>query len=130
MLDHLLNLLTNIRKARKQIVMEGLPGEIPNSHLCRQCFYNGGPLTDREKRPSKNAVVQMLEADVFKITMLRVSYAFRTEDLPAKMVLLLRDGIWFTCSDKHATVARVSDPIKKIMENSAKLSVPLKVELN
>lgn len=87
-------------------------------------------MTDREKRQAKNAVVQMLEADVFKITLLELHRAFRAEDLPVKMVLLLHDGIWFTCPEKRATVARAKEVIKKIMENSVRLSIPLKVELS
>jgi len=96
----------------------------------RRCFYHEGPLTDREKRQAKNAVVQMLEADVFKITLLELYRAFRVEDLSVKIVLLLHDGIWFTCPAKRVTVTRVAEEIKKIMENSVKLSVPLKVELS
>ncbi len=94
----------------------------------RRCFYNDGPLTEREKRQAKNAVVQMLEAEVFKITLLDLHGAFQAEDLPVKMVLLLPDGIWFTCPDERATVARVRESIQEIMENSVRLSVPLKVE--
>jgi DNA polymerase I-like protein with 3'-5' exonuclease and polymerase domains len=71
----------------------------------------------------------MLEADVFKITLLALHRAFLAEDLPAKMVLLLHDGIWFTCPNDRATVARVEAMIQKIMENSVRLSVPLRVEL-
>jgi len=94
----------------------------------RRCFYGEAPLTDREKRQAKNAVVQMLEADVFKITLLELYRAFRAEDLPVRMVLLLHDGIWFTCPDKRVTVTR--EAIQKIMENSVRLSVPLKVEMS
>lgn len=96
----------------------------------RRCFYSGGPLTDREKRQAEDAVVQMLGADVFKITLLALHRAFRVENLPVKIVLLLHDGIWFTCPDDRATVARVTGEIKKIMENSVGLSVPLKVEVS
>lgn len=83
----------------------------------RRCFHTDGPLADREKRQAKNAVVQMLEADVFKMTLLELHRAFRAEDLPVQMVLLLHDGIWFTCPGDRATVARVKEAIKKIMEN-------------
>ena len=68
-------------------------------------------MTEREKRQAKNAVVQMLEADVFKITVLELHRAFKSLGLPVKIVLLLHDGIWFTCPDKRATVARVSEEI-------------------
>lgn len=72
----------------------------------------------------------MMEADVFKITVLALYKAFKASELPVKMVLLLHDGIWFTCPDERATVARVTGEIQKIMEDSVRLSVPLKVELS
>jgi DNA polymerase-1 len=87
-------------------------------------------MTDREKRQAKNAVVQMLEADVFKITLLELHRAFRAEDLPVKMVLLLHDGIWFTCPAERVTVSRVNEAIQKILGNSVNLSVPLNIELS
>jgi DNA polymerase-1 len=96
----------------------------------RRCFYHDGPVTDREKRQAKNAVVQMLEADVFKLTVLQLSRAFQVEDLPVKMVLLLHDGIWFAYPAKRVTVTRLKEVVQKIMENSVRLSVPLKVELS
>jgi len=75
-------------------------------------------------------VVQMLEADVFKITLLELNLAFRGSELPVRIVLLLHDGIWFTCPAESATVARVTEKIQKTMENSGSLSVPLKVTLD
>jgi DNA polymerase I-like protein with 3'-5' exonuclease and polymerase domains len=71
----------------------------------------------------------MLEADVFKITVLELHRAFQIEDLPVKMVSLVHDGIRFTCPDNRTTVAHVKNVIQKTMENSVRLSVPLKVEL-
>jgi DNA polymerase I-like protein with 3'-5' exonuclease and polymerase domains len=70
----------------------------------------------------------MLEADVFKITVLELRRAFKASGLPVKIVLLLHDGIWFTCLDERATVARVTEEIQKTMEQTVRLSVPLKVE--
>ena len=83
----------------------------------RRYFYHEGQLTDREKRQAKNAVDQMLEADVFKTTILGLHRVFRAEDLPVQMVLLLHDGIWFTCPAERTTVARVKRMIKKIKES-------------
>jgi DNA polymerase I len=96
----------------------------------RRCFCSEGQLTDREKRQAKNAVVQMLEADVFKTTLLELHRAFKSTDLPLKIVILLHDGIWFTCPNERTAVARVKEVINKNMENSVRLSVPLKVELS
>lgn len=95
----------------------------------RRCFYHEGPLSEREKRQAKNAVVQMLEAYVFKITLLELHRAFQVSDLSIKIVLLLHDGIWFTCPNARVTVTRVTEPIRKIMEKSVKLSIPLKLEV-
>jgi len=95
----------------------------------RRSFYHEGPLTEREKRQAKNAVVQMLEADAFKITLLALHRALHSSNLPVRIVLLLHDGIWFTCPSKRVTVTRVTEEIRKIMENSVRLSVPLKAEL-
>jgi DNA polymerase family A len=100
---------------------------------------NRGSLTSQSITKSRNyvqccvgtsqqpRVVQMLEADVFKITLLALHQTFKASGLPVEMVLLLHDGIWFTCPEERATVARVKKAIKKIMENSVSLSVPLKV---
>jgi len=96
----------------------------------RRCFYSEGALTEREKRQAKNAVVQMLEADVFKITLLGLNRTFKDSGLPIKIVLLLHDSIWFTCPDDRATVARVAEEIRKIMENSVRLAAPLQVEMD
>jgi len=72
----------------------------------------------------------MLEADVFKITLLALYRSFRCSSLPVKIVLLLHDGIWFTCPKERVTVTRVCQQIKKIMENSVRLTVPLKVQMS
>lgn len=95
----------------------------------RRCFYHEGSLSGREKRQVKNAVVQMLEADVLKIALLKLYRTFKASGLPVRIVLLLHDGIWFTCPDDRATVARVAEEIRKIMENCVRLSVPLQVKL-
>lgn len=94
----------------------------------RRGFSHPGDLTEREKRQAANAVVQMLEADVFKKTVLELDKAFKRENLPAEIVLLLHDGIWFTCPEKDVQQAKML--IKQVMENSVSLSVPLKVDFD
>ena len=94
----------------------------------RRGFTHPGDLTEREKRQAANAVVQMLEADVFKKTVLELSAAFKREGLPVEMVLLLHDGIWFTCPNDHAILSKAKQVIKDVMEHSVQLSVPLVVD--
>lgn len=91
----------------------------------RRGFSHLGDLTEREKRQAANAVVQMLEADVFKKTVLELDKAFKRESLPVEIVLLLHDGIWFACSEKDVQEAKMV--IKQVMENSVSLSLPLKM---
>lgn len=73
-------------------------------------------------------MVQMLEADVFKKTVLELDTAFKREALPVEMVLLQHDGIWFACDEGHLPEAKIL--IKHVMENSVSLSVPLTVEVD
>jgi DNA polymerase I len=91
----------------------------------RRAFNHPGELTQRERRQAGNAVVQMLEADVFKKTVLELHAAFRREELPVEMALLLHDGIWFTCPEDIREKAKAL--IRKVMENAVPLSVPLAV---
>ncbi len=92
----------------------------------RRGFSHPADLTEREKRQAANAVVQMWEADVFKKTVLELRAAFRREELPVEMVLLLHDGIWFTCPEDIREKAKAL--IRQVMENSVSLSVPLAVD--
>ena len=48
--------------------------------------------------------------------------------MSVEMVLLLHDGMWFTCP--HEIQEKVKILIRQVMENSVPLSVPLKVELD
>ncbi|MGB6063793.1 MAG: DNA polymerase, partial [Desulfomonilaceae bacterium] len=94
----------------------------------RRGFSHPGDLTERERRQAANAVVQMLEADVFKKTVLELDKAFEREDLPVAIALLMHDGIWFTCPSDHAILRKAKQVIKDVMEYSVQLSVPLVVD--
>lgn len=94
----------------------------------RRAFNHPGELTQRERRQAANAVVQMLEVDVFKKTVLELDTAFKRERLPVEMVLLLHDGIWLTCPAEMREKAKTL--IKPVMENSVSLSVPLVVTID
>lgn len=60
---------------------------------------------------------------------LQLCRGFKRNGLPVQTMLLLHDGIWFTCPSERVTVTRVTEEIQRIMENFVKLSVPLQVEL-
>jgi DNA polymerase-1 len=86
----------------------------------RRAFNHPSELTQRERRQAANAVAQMLEADVFKKTVLELDKAIKRERLPVDIVLLLHDGIWFTCPEEYVQKANLL--IKQVMENSVSLS--------
>jgi DNA polymerase I len=94
----------------------------------RRGFSHPGELTQRERRQAANAVVQMLEADVFKKTVLELDAAFRRQSLPVEIVLLLHDGMWCACPQEIQEHAKAL--IRQVMENSVSLSVPLTVEID
>jgi DNA polymerase-1 len=94
----------------------------------RRGFAHSDKLSAREKRQAANAVVQMLEADVFKKSVLELDNAFKRESLPVEMVLLLHDGIWFTCSEEICQDAK--ELIRQVMEMAVELSVPLVVDFS
>jgi DNA polymerase I-like protein with 3'-5' exonuclease and polymerase domains len=92
----------------------------------RRGFSHPGELTDRERRQAANAVVQMLEADVFKKTVLELDAVFKRERLPVEIVLLIHDGIWFVCPQEVQELAK--SLIRQVMENSVSVSVPLAID--
>jgi DNA polymerase I len=94
----------------------------------RRGFTRPGELTPREGRQAGNAVVQMLEVDVFKKTVLELDTVFKREGMQVEMVILLHDGIWFTCP--HEIQEKAKALIKQVMENSVTLSVPLAVDFD
>ena len=94
----------------------------------RRAFTHPGELTQRERRQAANAVVQMLEADVFKKTVLELDTAFKREASRSR---------WYSCSmtGYGSRVLRRSKRkqrslIKQVMENSVSLSVPLAVTID
>jgi DNA polymerase I len=94
----------------------------------RRCFNASAKMSARQKRQARNAVVQMLEADVFKKTVLELDKVFKVENMPVQMVLLLHDGIWFTCPSDPAMLKKAKQVIKDVMEYSVQFSVPLVVD--
>ena len=75
----------------------------------RRAFNHPGELTQRERRQAANAVVQMLEADVFKKTVLELDTAFKREGMPVEMALLLHDGNMVHVSAAARRVRESSD---------------------
>jgi len=79
------------------------------------------------ERVAMNMPLQGSAADIIKIAMLRVSEKLRVENLTAKIILQVHDELLVESPEEEAD--RISLILKNEMENAAKLSVPLLVDV-
>ena len=77
------------------------------------------------ERTAINAPMQGTAADIIKKTMIAVENRIDTEKPAAKMIMQVHDELIFEVREKD--IEAIKEKIKDIMENSVKLSVPLKV---
>ncbi len=78
-------------------------------------------------RAAVNAPIQGFEADIMRAVLIEIDKTF-ANDTYIKMIMQVHDEIVFECDTEYATDA--ANRIKTIMENIAKLSVPLQVDWN
>ncbi len=79
------------------------------------------------ERNSVNAPIQGTAADIIKLAMIKIYEQFKLNNLKSKMILQVHDELVFdVCKDELDTVKQI---IKHEMENVAKLSVPLNIEM-
>ena len=79
------------------------------------------------ERVARNMPVQGSAADIIKIAMIKVRDRFVENGMKARLVLQVHDELIVECSEEEKD--RVADIVKSEMENAAKLSVPLLVEV-
>ena len=80
------------------------------------------------ERMALNTPIQGTSADIIKKAMIEVFDAFKKENLKSKMILQVHDELVFDCKkDELDKVIRI---VTDIMENTYKLDVPLKVDVN
>jgi len=84
-------------------------------------------LRQAAERTAVNTPIQGTAADVVKIAMLRVHAALGRERLDARMLLQVHDELVVEASE--GTVEAVSALLRREMEGSASLAVPLLVEV-
>jgi DNA polymerase-1 len=81
----------------------------------------------RAEREAINMPIQGTASDIVKIAMLRVHAALKREKLETKMIMQVHDELLFEAPKDE--VKRASEIIKREMEASAELDVPLIVEI-
>ena len=72
--------------------------------------------------------MQGTSADIIKKAMIEVFDAFKKENLKSKMILQVHDELVFDC--RRDELDKVIEIVTNIMENTYKLNVPLKVDVN
>lgn len=79
------------------------------------------------ERMSLNAPIQGTSADIIKKAMVEIYQEFKDRKLKAKMVIQVHDELVFDCPSDEFDIVR--EIIQRVMENTYKLSVPLKVDI-
>ena len=81
----------------------------------------------RAEREAINMPIQGTASDIVKIAMIRVAKALKKEKLETKMIMQVHDELLFVGPEAEIEAAKVL--IKREMESSATLDVPLVVEI-
>ncbi|WP_038073614.1 DNA polymerase I [Treponema sp. C6A8] len=81
------------------------------------------------ERIAKNTPIQGTAADIVKHAMLSVTQALTESNSPARLLLQVHDELIFECPEDQATVDQTIALIRDKMENTVKLSVPLRVSI-
>lgn len=82
----------------------------------------------QSERMALNSPVQGTAADIIKIAMVRAKKRFTTERISATIILQVHDELVIECKEEHLEVA--CSLLREAMENAARLTVPLKVDLS
>ena len=75
-----------------------------------------------------NTPIQGTGADIIKKAMIEISEEFKKQNIKAKMIIQVHDELLFDCPKQEEE--QVKTIIHDIMENTYKLDVPLKVDIN
>ena len=80
------------------------------------------------ERMALNTPIQGTSADIIKKAMVEVHRKFKEKNLKSKMILQIHDEL--VIDTRKEELEEVRNILKEIMENTYKLSVPLKVDIN
>ena len=122
-----------IRKFMEQTKEEARAHEYIKTLYGRKCFTpdinsSNHMAKNFAERAAINAPLQGTAADIIKMAMVKVDYALAKAGLKAKVILQVHDELIIECPENEAEKA--SALLKKEMENTAHLSIPLTVDAN
>jgi DNA polymerase-1 len=113
--------IAEVRKTGYAVTLFGRKRPIPDMHS-----RNPNARSFAE-RTAVNTPLQGTAADLIKLAMIRIDEIIRREKMDSKMLLQVHDELLFESPPKE--FARVSDMVKREMENVHKLDVPLIVDV-
>ena len=79
------------------------------------------------ERMALNTPIQGSAADILKKAMVEIYKEFKTRNLKSKMLIQVHDELVFNVLDNE--LDEVKEIVRDIMENTYKLEVPLKVDI-
>ena len=80
------------------------------------------------ERVARNTPIQGTAADIIKIAMIKVSKRFEKENMQSRLILQIHDELIVEAPESEAK--RAEEIMRKEMENAARLSVPLLVDIS
>ena len=80
------------------------------------------------ERMALNTPIQGTSADIIKKAMIEIYDKFNKLNLKSKMIIQVHDELLFDCLNEELEI--VKKIVKETMENTYKLDVPLKVEID
>ena len=95
--------------------------------LCQNLNNKNYLIRSSGERIALNTPIQGTAADILKKAMVEIYQEFAKRNLKSKMLIQVHDELVFNVLDDE--LAEVKEIVKDIMENTFKLDVPLKVDI-
>ena len=84
-------------------------------------------ISQQGERMALNTPIQGTSADILKKAMIEIYQEFKDKHLESKMIIQVHDELVFNVKNDEANL--VKDIVERVMENTYKLDVPLKVDI-
>ena len=114
-----------VSRAKEEGVVKTLYGRARPMPELASSNYN---IRSFGERVALNMPIQGTAADIIKLAMINVYNRFKLEGIDARLILQVHDELIVECPYNES--GRIKDILKAEMENAAKLSVPLTVDVN
>ena len=131
-IDSYLDTYPGIRKYREEVIKDakekGYVKTIMNrKRVIEEINSSNYALRSQGERIALNTPVQGSSADILKKAMIEIFNEFKEKDLKSKMLIQVHDELVFNVVNSELDI--VKEIVKRIMENTYTLNVPLVVDI-